>query len=140
MGSAPGLRVNDQLVIPDAELSWSFGPSSGPGGQHANTANTRAEVSFDVAGSAVLTPAQRRRLTEVLGDRVRVAAEDSRSQARNRDLARVRMSERLAGALRTTRTRRPTRPTRASKERRLEAKRRRSQRKANRRRFRPDGE
>lgn len=139
MGTARGLRVNDQLVIPDAELSWTFGPSSGPGGQHANTANTRAEVSFDVAGSTVLTAAQRRRLTEVLGDSVRVAAEDSRSQARNRDLARMRLSERLERALRPKRTRRPTRPTNASQERRLQAKRRRAQRKAE-RRFRPDGE
>lgn len=139
MGSNDGLRVTDQLVIPESELSWTFGPSSGPGGQHANTANTRAEVSFDVAGSAVLSPTQRARLTEILGPRVRVAAEDSRSQARNRDLARMRLSERLAGALRTRRPRRPTRPSRAARERRLDAKRRRSKRKAE-RRFRPDRE
>lgn len=137
MASAHGLPINDQLTIPESELRWTFGPSGGPGGQHANTANTRAEVTFDVAGSTVLSTAQRARLVETFGSSVRVAADDSRSQARNRDIARIRLAERLAAALRPRRPRRPTRPSRAARERRLEHKRRRSERKAQ-RRFRPD--
>ena len=80
------LRVNDHLTIPDGELSWKFGPSGGPGGQHANTANTRAEVVFEIGTSAVLSDRQREVLDREFGPRIRVVAEDTRSQARNRDI------------------------------------------------------
>jgi ribosome-associated protein len=132
------LRVSPTLVIPMAELSWRFSRSGGPGGQHANTADTRAEVRFDVAGSPSLGPRQRARLLERLGDEVRVVADDERSQARNRELALRRLADRLAGALRVERPRRPTRPTAAGVQRRLDDKRRRSRRKADRRRPDPD--
>jgi ribosome-associated protein len=132
------LRVSGSLSIPLAELSWRFSRSGGPGGQHANTADTRVEVRFDVAGSPSLGPRQRVRLLERLGPEVRVVASDERSQARNRDLALTRLAARLAGALRVTAPRRPTRPTKASVERRLEDKRRRAGRKAGRRRPDPD--
>jgi ribosome-associated protein len=106
------------------ELEWRFSGSGGPGGQHANTSNTRVEVRFDVAASPSLGPRQRDRLLERLGPVVRVVASDTRSQARNRELAVERLRSRLAAALRVDPTRRPTRPTLASKARRVETKRR----------------
>jgi ribosome-associated protein len=128
-----GLKVGRRLVVPAAELQWRFSASSGPGGQHANTANTRVELVFDVAGSAALGPRQRARLLERLGRRVRVVVSDERSQARNRQLARERLAQRLEDALRVERARRPTSPTRASRERRLRAKQQRATRKSERR-------
>lgn len=128
-GGADRLRVTPSLVVPVEELSWRFARSGGPGGQHANTASTRAEVRFDVVGSPTLSEAQRARLLARLGPEVRVAAEDSRSQARNRQLALDRLRRRLADALRVDPPRRPTRPTAASRRRRLDAKRRQAERK-----------
>jgi ribosome-associated protein len=129
-----GLRVGRRhLVIPAAELEWRFSASGGPGGQHANTANTRVELIFDISGSGVLGPRQRARLLEKLGSAVRVVVSDERSQARNRQLALDRLAERLDEALRIDPPRRPTRPTRASRERRLRAKQLRSARKVERR-------
>jgi ribosome-associated protein len=127
------LRVGSSLRIPVSELSWRFTRSGGPGGQHANTSDTRAEVRFDVAGSPSLSPRQRARLLERLGPEVRAAASDERSQARNRELAMRRLADRLEDALRVRSPRRPTRPTLASKRRRLDEKRRQSERKAGRR-------
>ena len=127
------LRVTPGLAIPVAELTWRFSRSGGPGGQHANTADTRVEVRFDVAGSPSLGPRQRTRLQERLGDEVRVVVAEERSQARNREIALRRLAERLAEGLRVDTPRRATRPTRASVRRRLEAKHRQSARKADRR-------
>lgn len=133
MADAEDLRVTATLVIPAHELRWTFTPSGGPGGQHANRANTRAEVRFDVVGSGALTTSQRERLLGRLGPVVAGVADDERSQARNRRLARERLRRRLEAGLRVERSRRPSRPTRAAVERRLEAKRRRSSRKSERR-------
>jgi ribosome-associated protein len=121
------LRVTRTCAIPLAELEWRFTATGGPGGQHANTANTRAEVVFDVANSPSLGPRQRDRLLAKLGPTVRVVAGDERSQARNRVLALERLRSRLAEALRIEKPRRPTAPSRAAKERRLQAKHRRSE-------------
>jgi ribosome-associated protein len=132
------LRVSSSLAIPVAELSWRFSRSGGPGGQHANTADTRVEVRFDVAGSPSLGPRQRARLLERFGPEVRAMAADERSQARNRELALRRLAERLSEGLRVDAPRRATRPTKASVERRLTGKRRQADRKAARRR--PDAE
>jgi len=132
------LRVSPTLVIPLGELTWRFSRSGGPGGQHANTADTKVEVRFDVVASPSLGPRQRARLLERLGDEVRVVVSDQRSQARNRDLALERLAARLAGALRVDTPRRPTRPTTASVRRRLDDKRRQATRKADRRRPPPD--
>jgi ribosome-associated protein len=126
---ADDVVVTRSLTIPAAELRWRFTRSGGPGGQHANTADTRAEVRFDVAGSPSLGPRQRARLLERLGPEVRVVVDDERSQARNRALALERLGARLGSALRAERPRRATRPTAASRERRLEVKRRQSERK-----------
>ena len=124
--------MNSNLAIPMEELEWRFTASGGPGGQHANTANTRVELRFDVAASPSLEPQQRARLLARFGPVVRVVARDERSQARNRDLAVERLAARLAAALTRPRSRRPTRPTRASQERRVGEKRRQGQRKRDR--------
>ena len=133
MEASDNLRVSDDLVVPAAELTWRFTPSGGPGGQHANTSNTRAEVVFNIADSAVLTSSQRATLTDRFGSQVSVAVDDTRSQTRNRQLALDRLTARLADALRPRRSRRATKPSRGAKERRLKDKRQRSQRKADRR-------
>jgi ribosome-associated protein len=132
------LRVTRSLSIPLAELEWRFSASGGPGGQHANTANTRVEVLFDVAGSPSLGPRQRARLLDKLGPVVRVVASSRRSQAQNRSAALERLADRLASALVVEAPRVATRPTRAAERRRLEAKRRQSDRKSARRRPTPD--
>jgi ribosome-associated protein len=131
------LRVDDELSIPLAEVELRASRSSGPGGQHANVTSSRIEAVFDVVASESLTDDQRRRLREKLGDRVSAVAQDARSQARNRELALERLREKLAQGVRRPKRRRPTRPSRASKERRLDQKRRTSERKSQRRRIEP---
>jgi ribosome-associated protein len=127
------LRVSRSLVIPLEEFEWRFSGSGGPGGQHANTSNTRVECVFSIATSPSLGPRQREKLLARFGPVLRVVAADERSQLRNRDLALRRMSERLAAALVEERRRISTKPTRASKERRLQTKRVRSATKQQRR-------
>jgi ribosome-associated protein len=129
-----GLRVSRSCVIPLDELEWRFTASGGPGGQHANTSNTRAEVRFDVAGSPSLGPRQRARLLDRLGPVVRATASERRSQHQNRELALERLRSRIAAGLKVERPRVATRPSRGSIESRLDDKRRQSQRKRNRRR------
>ena len=124
-----GLRVTRGLTISLDELEWRFTTSSGPGGQHANKTSTRAEVRFDVAGSPSLGPRQRAKLLERYGPELRVAAGEERSQARNREVALLRLGSRLADALRVEPSRRPTAPSRAARARRLDDKRRQSDRK-----------
>ncbi len=133
MADDGALRVTASVVIPANELSWSFGPSGGPGGQHANRAHTRAEVRFDAQSSPSLSQYQRQRIIDRLGAVVTVSADDERSQLRNRRLALDRLRQKLAGALRVETPRRPTRPGRGAVERRLEAKRQQAARKKNRR-------
>jgi ribosome-associated protein len=130
----PGLvRVSPTLSVPEAELHLRFGPSGGPGGQHANKVATRVELRFDVAGSPSLTEWQRARLLQRVGPELRVVADEERSQLRNRRLAVERFRERVAAALVVERPRRPTRPGRGATERRLEEKRRQAERKQQRR-------
>jgi ribosome-associated protein len=128
-----GLRVNRGLLIPLGEITVRVSRSSGPGGQHANVTASRVEASFDVLTSAALSDAQRRRVLARAGPRIVAIAQDERSQARNRELALDRLGERLAQALAVPKRRRPTRPTAASRERRLQAKRRGTERKRERR-------
>lgn len=132
-GADADLRVTRSLVIPAAELTWRYSGSGGPGGQHANTANTRVELVFDVANSTALGPFQRARLLERLGETVRVVAADERSQLRNRMLARDRLRSKLAEAMVVPKVRRPTQPSLGAERRRLEAKSRRAETKAGRR-------
>jgi ribosome-associated protein len=131
--SPDGLPVEGGPTIPLDEIELRTSRSSGPGGQHANVTASRVEAVFDVEASEALSDPQRGRLLERAGPRIVAIAQDARSQARNRELALARLSERLAQALRTPRPRRATRPTTASRERRLQDKRRASERKAGRR-------
>jgi ribosome-associated protein len=128
-----GIRVAENTVIPLEEIQFRASRSSGPGGQHANVTASRIEAVFDVEASTALSDAQRDLLLRRLGERVTAVAQDARSQARNRELALERLREKLAAGLRRPKPRRPTRPSRAARERRLEDKRRRSQRKRGRR-------
>jgi len=127
------LRITDELTIPLTEVMVRASRSSGPGGQHANVTASRVEASFDVVGSSALSETQRERLLARIGPRVVAISQDARSQTRNRELALTRLGERLAGALALPRRRRPTRPTAASRERRLQDKRRATERKRERR-------
>lgn len=129
----PGpLRVTRSIVIPERELTWRFSRSSGPGGQSVNTADSRVELSLDVARTSALGPVQRARALERLSRRLvdgvlTVRASDHRSQLGNREAALERMAKILAGALAPPPPRRrPTRPSRGSVERRLADKKRRS--------------
>ncbi len=126
--------VTDTVRIPRHELDVRFSASGGPGGQHANKAATRAELTFAVETSSAFTDAQRARVVARLGPIVRVVADDERSQTRNRLLAEQRLAERLRAALHVPRRRRATRPTLGSQRRRLDAKQRRSDIKRTRRR------
>jgi ribosome-associated protein len=112
-----------------SEVAFRFSRSSGPGGQHAQKSSTRVEALFDVEASRGLTPAEVRRVLELLGPVVRAVAQDERSQLRNRELATERILEQLREAAKVRRARRATKPTVASQERRLEEKRRHATRK-----------
>jgi ribosome-associated protein len=131
---ADGLRIGEGVEIPLEEIELRASRSSGPGGQHANVTSSRIEAVFDVEGSAVLSGEQKARLRERLGERITAVAQDARSQARNRELALERLAEKLTAGISRPKRRRPTRPGRAARERRLDSKRRRAQRKEQRRR------
>ncbi len=128
MSEAPdraGRRVTRSVILPLSEIELRVSRSSGPGGQHANTSETRVEAVFDVEASDALTEAQKRRVIGRAGPILRAIAQDERSQLRNRELAIDRLVARLAEALRVQRHRVPTRPSRAAKKQRLDAKKRR---------------
>jgi ribosome-associated protein len=135
---ADELRITDRLAIPLSEIELRASRSSGPGGQHANVTASRVEAVFDVAASRTLDEAQQARLTERAGPVITAVAQESRGQARNRELALQRLAEKIAGGLKVPRRRRSTRPTKASRERRLEQKRRTGERKRARRTPRPE--
>jgi ribosome-associated protein len=128
------LPVRPGLNLPLEEVQLRTSRSSGPGGQHANVTASRVEASFDVEASQTLTDAQKARVRAKLGPVVTAAAQDTRSQARNRALALERLAARLAKALEVKRPRTPTRPTLSSRRRRIESKRRRGETKRGRRR------
>jgi ribosome-associated protein len=121
------IQVTRTVAIPVSEIELRFSRSSGPGGQHAQKTETRVEATFDVEASTALTPAQKERVVRRAGAILRAVAQDERSQARNRELAIERLVAALREALKVERSRRPTKPTTASRERRLEAKRRRAE-------------
>ena len=134
------LRIDERLAIPLAEVELRASRSSGPGGQHANVTASRVEAVFDVRASAALDEVQRERLLERAGPVVTAVAQESRGQARNRELALQRLAEKIAAGLAVRRRRRPTRPSRAARQRRLESKRRVGERKRGRRRATPEDE
>jgi ribosome-associated protein len=131
--------VNASLTIPGRELIVRATRSGGPGGQHVNTSSTRVEIVWNVARTTALDPERRDRVLARLSRRVdgegnlRVVAADSRSQRHNRDAAATRLAAVVAHALVVRTRRQPTRPTAASKRRRIDAKRKLSEKKRTRR-------
>ncbi|WP_284985613.1 alternative ribosome rescue aminoacyl-tRNA hydrolase ArfB [Arthrobacter sp. fls2-241-R2A-172] len=133
------LDIRRSLKIPAAELSWRFSRSSGPGGQHVNTTDTRAEVMWNVEESLALTDEQRQLLLQRLGRRlvsgvITVTASEERSQLRNRELALAKLAGLIETALVPESVRRPSKPTRGSARRHRAAKEQRSATKQQRRR------
>ena len=126
-------------TVPASAVTWRFDPSGGPGGQHANRSSTRAEAVVDLAIAGDMEPDVRRRLLERFGAELRASADDSRSQARNREIALDRLEERLRGALVVSKPRKATRPSGGARRRRLQDKRRRSDTKRGRSRIDPAG-
>ncbi|TNF25816.1 MAG: aminoacyl-tRNA hydrolase [Deltaproteobacteria bacterium] len=129
------LRVTDRVVIDGADLSFTAVRSSGPGGQHVNTASTKVELRFDLEGCAALGEDVKARLRELAKGRfdadgfLVVVSQSTRSQHRNMQDARERLAALVRTALTPPKKRRPTRPTAASRRRRLDAKRQQSEKK-----------
>ena len=125
------LPIGETFTIPEAELEWTFSTPGGPGGQHANRNATKADLAWDLDASASIGSEVKGRLRAALGSRVRngvvsVTAGESRSQWRNRQMARRRLAELLEQALRERRRRRiPTKPSQAAHDARIRDKRRR---------------
>jgi ribosome-associated protein len=132
------LRIARDVELPLSEVELRTSRSSGPGGQHANVTASRVEAVFDVDASTALDEEQKRRIRSRLGPVVRATAQDTRSQARNRDLALERLASRLRSALTVQRPRRATQPSRKARRRRVEQKRRSGELKRARRR--PDAD
>jgi len=132
------ITISSSLVVPDAELTEKFSASGGPGGQHANKAATRVELTWDLGESTVLTDHQRQVLTAQFGPVIRIVVDDERSQLRNRDIAEERLAGRVRTALIPDKPRRATRPSRNSQRRRVEKKRQKSRTKQLRQRPRSD--
>lgn len=139
MSEGEALVIGPTLRLPLAELEYRASRSGGPGGQHVNTSSTRIEVWWDIARSPTLSEEQRSRLLARLASRLdgsgrlRLVSGGSRSQLRNREDVTARLQELVAGALVVPKRRKPTKPSRAARAARLEAKRRRSARKRERR-------
>jgi ribosome-associated protein len=123
------LHVSDTVIVPESELSWRFSRSSGPGGQHVNTSDTRVELSIDLATTTALSEPQRARALNRLSGRVvngviTVARAEYRSQLRNREAAAERMAELIRSAIAPLPPkRRPTKPSRRAQQKRLDTKR-----------------
>jgi ribosome-associated protein len=110
-------------VVPDADLTWRFSRSSGPGGQHVNTSDTRVQLTFDLAGSEAFPEALKHRMLSRIGDQVVIVAAEYRSQHRNRLAAEHRLAELLEEAMKPPPPPRVrTKPSKASQQRRLSQK------------------
>jgi ribosome-associated protein len=127
MSAPESIRVTRSVVIARSEIELRTSRSSGPGGQHAQTSETRVEAIFDVERSTSLSEGQKKRVLAKTGPVLRAVAQDERSQLRNKDLAIERVIAQLREALRVERKRVPTRPSAAARARRVDAKKRRSE-------------
>ena len=126
------LFIKPSLRIPISEIVWSFNPSGGPGGQHANKSNTRVEAELALTRLTEIDDRTKSLLIEKLGDSLRVVEDSTRSQNRNRKKAIHRMEKILIDTLHIEKKRKPTKPSRSSNEKRLQVKKRRSKLKADR--------
>ena len=137
------IQIASNIEIPRSDLNFRTARSGGPGGQHVNTADTKVILSYDIANSAVLrealSEAKFERLVERLGNKLdkegvlQVTCQETRSQLSNKEIAVERFTAILKGALVEPKKRKKTKPSRAAKERRLQAKKRQSDRKKERR-------
>ena len=138
------LFITDQITLADWEITESFVRSSGPGGQNVNKVSSAVELRFEAERSPHLPEAVKRRLKRLAGRRwtkegaVVIQVEETRSQARNREIARERLAELVRAATVVPKKRRPTRPTKGSVERRIKAKKVRGEVKSARGRVDPD--
>lgn len=136
---AAGLRVNSRVTIPRAELTVRVSRSSGAGGQHVNKTSSRVEVVWNVVTSVALSETQRATLRERLSSKLtdegelRVVSSETRSQRQNRELAETRLAAIVRGALVVPKVRKPTKPSRAAKQARLDAKKKTTEKKRERR-------
>jgi ribosome-associated protein len=127
------LKISDAITIPDGELGWTFSPTGGPGGQHANRSSTRAELRFDAGASRAFDDESRQRVVSRLatGGVITVIVDETRSQWRNRQIARQRLADRIREALKPDPPpRRATKPSRAARRRRVVDKKARSRTKS----------
>jgi ribosome-associated protein len=129
------IPIDDHLAIPDEDVTFATSRSGGPGGQNVNKLETRVTLRFDLAGSGALSEEQKLRLRERLATRItrdgvlHITSQRHRTQGANREAAVERFAELLRDNLKEEAPRRKTRPSRAAKARRLDEKRRQSQRK-----------
>ncbi|AXT85611.1 aminoacyl-tRNA hydrolase [Aeromicrobium sp. A1-2] len=119
-----------RLSLPESEMAWRFSRSSGAGGQHVNTTDTRVELIWSLDDTSALSPTQKELVRQRLSNRlvdgtITVVSSQYRSQHRNREAARVRLEDLVSGAMVPSKPRRPTRPSRGAKQRRIDAKKRR---------------
>ncbi len=129
------LPINDRVTIPGRDLSWSAVRSSGPGGQHVNNTATKVVIRFDLDGTRALTATQKRRLRKLAGNRLdadgglRVTAQAERSQSQNLERARASLRRLILKSLVEPKRRVATKPSKGQRRRRLDAKRRQSEKK-----------
>lgn len=132
------LQINESVTIPAGELSFKVSRSGGPGGQHVNKTSSRVTLEWNVETSSAITRLEQLRIYKSLGGRIntdgilQLSVDESRSQHANRDLARRRLADLIKSALQVQKKRLKTRPSRSAKARRVDEKKKRSQKKRNR--------